>query len=164
MRTITEIFDGLKAAPAILADFIRAIETDRLDVRRGEGFWTIAEHASHLAHVQPMLLERIQRFQEEDQPQFIPFIPADDLPDADLPATVPIDTALAQFTSVRNAQVALLARVDDDAWRKTATHPEYEDYNLPILVRHILMHDHWHMYRMEELWLTRDAYLTRLEG
>jgi len=27
------------------------------------------------------------------------------------------------------------------------------------LERHILMHDHWHMYRMEELWLTRDAYL-----
>jgi hypothetical protein len=26
------------------------------------------------------------------------------------------------------------------------------------------MHDHWHMFRMEELWLTRDAYLTRLEG
>jgi hypothetical protein len=25
------------------------------------------------------------------------------------------------------------------------------------------MHDYWHMYRMEELWLARDAYLTRLD-
>ena len=49
-------------------------------------------------------------------------------------------------------------------WEKTATHPEYEQYSLIILARHILMHDHWHMYRMEELWLTRDEYLTILTG
>jgi hypothetical protein len=26
----------------------------------------------------------------------------------------------------------------------------------------MLMHDYWHMYRMEELWLTRNDYLTSL--
>jgi len=46
---------------------------------------------------------------------------------------------------------------------KETSRPEYENYSLFILVRHILMHNHWHMYRMEELWLTRDAYLTKLE-
>jgi hypothetical protein len=25
------------------------------------------------------------------------------------------------------------------------------------------MHDFWHMYRIEELWLTRDGYLTKVE-
>lgn len=42
--------------------------------------------------------------------------------------------------------------------------PEYALYSLFILARHILMHDHGHIYRMEERWLTRDAYLTKLEG
>ena len=56
------------------------------------------------------------------------------------------------------------ARADAGTWQKTATHPEYAQYSFYILVRHILMHDHWHMYRMEELWLTRDEYLTQLEG
>ncbi len=58
----------------------------------------------------------------------------------------------------------LLSKLDKSVWEKTATHPEYEHYSLYILARHILIHDHWHMYRMEELWLTRDDYLTAVPG
>jgi hypothetical protein len=41
-----------------------------MNLRRGEGFWTVAEHVSHLAQVQPMLLDRFQRFINEDHPEF----------------------------------------------------------------------------------------------
>jgi hypothetical protein len=58
---------------------------------------------------------------------------------------------------------ASLEAADGSTWQKTGIHPEYELYSLSILGRHILMHDFWHMYRIEELWLTRDAYLTKLE-
>jgi hypothetical protein len=110
-----------------------------------------------------MLLERLDRFTREAHPEFIPYLPGKD---EEAPATPPVmgsASALGQFADYRQRQLELLGGADETTWKKTATHPEYEAYSLYILVRHILMHDHWHMYRMEELWLTRDAYLTKLD-
>ena len=70
---------------------------------------------------------------------------------------------LDNFALYRNKEIDLLGSADDIMWQKRASHPEYESYSLYILARHTLMHDFRHMYRIEELWLTRDAYLTKLE-
>jgi len=153
--------EGLKRSDRILAEFVKSIPAAKLHLRRGDGFWTIAEHLNHLAQVQSMLLERMQRFMDEDRPEFVPYIPGDDGAGS-RPSLMEMDDALEAFARRRRQQVELLERADSDVWRKTASHPEYEQYSLYILVRHILMHDHWHMYRMEELWLAQDAYLTKL--
>jgi uncharacterized damage-inducible protein DinB len=163
MKESADILDGLKRAPDVFTAFVKTIPQESLDLRRGgKGFWTIAEHVSHLAQVQPMLLERMQRFLEEEHPEFVPYFPGNDQEEPDLPHRMAIPEALAQFKVCRDQQVALLATADKGLWQKTATHPEYEHYSLVILARHVLMHDYWHMYRMEELWLTRDDYLTTL--
>lgn len=162
MKDTRELLEGLKRTPAILSEFVSTIPEAKLDLRRGVGFWTIAEHVSHLAEVQPMLLDRFQRFMNEDLPEFVPYIPGDDQDSADTPIRMNLDTALEQFTHYRDKQLALLESANEAIWRKTATHPEYEHYSFHILVRHTLMHDFRHMYRMEELWLTRDAYLTKM--
>lgn len=77
MENRAALLEGLRQAPAILSAFISDIPEDKLDRRRGDGCWTIAEHFSHLAQVQPMLLERIQRFIDEEHPEFIPYIPGE---------------------------------------------------------------------------------------
>jgi uncharacterized damage-inducible protein DinB len=162
MQDIPDLLETLKRSPNILSQFVRSIPENKLDQRRGDGFWTVAEHYSHLAQVQPMLVKRIERFMTEDHPEFVPYNPSG----SEEPATPPqmsIESALDQFKCYRASQLQLLESADETTWRKKGTHPEYEEYSLYILARHILMHDHWHMYRMEELWLTRDAYLTRLE-
>ncbi len=163
MNDIADLLEGLRRAPNVLSAFAQSIPADRLDHRRGDGFWTIAEHLSHLARVQPMLLERLQRFRDEEHPVFVPYIPGDGEEEPDTPEVMPMDGALAQFTRYRAQQVDLLMELTPAAWYKIADHPEYSLYTAYILTRHILMHDHWHMYRMEELWLTRDDYLTRME-
>lgn len=167
MQDAQDLLEGLKRSPKVLSTFVATIPREKMDLRRGPGFWTIAEHVSHLAQVQPMLLERIQRFIAEASPAFVPFIPDRDAPEKDAtepetPRALDVQAALSQFGEYRNRQIHLLATGDDGLWRKQATHPEYTNYSLYILVRHILMHDYWHMYRMEELWLTRDEYLTPL--
>ena len=162
MKDIQDLLDGLRQTPRILSEFVKSIPEDKLDLRRGEGFWTIAEHVSHLAQVQPMLLDRIERFKNEDRPEFIPYIPGNGEDEPDTPPRMTMTAVLEQFEHVRSKQVVILDSADDVAWKKTATHPEYENYSLYILTRHTLMHDYWHMYRIEELWLTRDAYLTKL--
>lgn len=163
MQDISDILESLRRVPNILSQFVQSVPVGKLDNRRGEGFWTVAEHFSHLAQVQPILLERLKRFMIEDQPEFIPFIPGAAKEESDTPPRMAATEALEQFADVRGRQLQLLESADAATWAKTATHPEYDEYSLYILTRHILMHDHWHMYRMEELWLTKDAYLTRLE-
>jgi len=110
-----------------------------------------------------MLLKRFERFMNEDHPEFVPFIPGGGKEEPVTPPRMNIESALDQFARNRSSQLQLLEGADEATWKKQATHPEYEEYSLYILTRHVLMHDHWHMYRMEELWLARDAYLTRLE-
>lgn len=163
MQDKLDILAGLRSTPRIFNAMVQTIPAGNLTVRRGEGFWTIAEHVSHLAEVQPMLLARFRRFVDEEHPQFVPFIPGkvDEKPVA--PACMDVAPALLQFAEYREKQLILLENAGDDIWQRTATHPEYDAYSFYLLARHVLMHDYWHMYRIEELWLTRDAYLTRLE-
>ena len=162
MQNIQELLDGLSKAPQVLWAVVATIPAQRINRRRKEGYWTIGEHISHLALVQPLLLERLERFMKEERPEFVPYIPGSDEPTSDSPPIMATDAALSQFSEQRHLQIELLNRVDDAIWQKEALHPEYEQYSFYILVRHILMHDYWHMYRMEELWLTRDSYLTKL--
>jgi uncharacterized damage-inducible protein DinB len=162
MKDIRDLLDSLGRTPRILSEFVRTVPEDRLDVRRKKGFWTVAEHVVHLAHVQPMLLSRFERFMNEEHPEFTPYIPEKTGGGADAPSPVSTAAALDQFADYRRRQLLLLEKADDNTWRRTATHPEYETYSLYILTRHALMHDYWHMYRMEELWLTRDELLTEL--
>ncbi len=163
MKDIPDLLEGLRRTPRILSEMVKSIPESKRHLRRGEGFWTVAEHVGHLARVQPMLLDRFRRFMNEDRPEFVPYIPTDG---GEEPASLScgdIADALDQFSEYRKKQLALIESTDDITWQKTATHPEYENYSLYILTRHTLMHDCFHMYRIEELWLARDAYLTKLE-
>ena len=163
MQDIPDLLETLRRAPGILSQLVKSIPESRLDLRRGEGFWTIAEHVGHLVQVQPMLLQRFERFVQEEHPAFIPYLPGEGEEESAPPARMETACALDQFATYRIRQLEFLEQVDEATWRKTGTHPEYDMYSLYILTRHVAMHDHWHMYRMEELWLTKDAYLTRLE-
>jgi hypothetical protein len=162
MEDIRDLLEGLRGTPRILGNFVKTIPGSKLDVRRGDGFWTIAEHVSHLAQVQPMLLARIERFINEEHPEFKPYLPEKGEEEPATPPRMSMTAALDHFAEYRGKQLLLLEKTEDATWKKTATHPEYESYSLYILARHVLMHDHWHMYRMEELWLTRDSYLTKI--
>ena len=156
------ILNGLSGTPTIFAELLCSIPAELLGKKRGQGFWSLHEHAAHLADVQPMMLERMRRILAEDMAEFVPFMPENDpAAEAALPS---VEEIIAQFKSVREEQLEVLINAGDTGWKKRAIHPEYDQYGLFILARHMLMHDHWHLYRMEELWLTKDAYLTRIEG
>ncbi|WP_432738268.1 DinB family protein [Maridesulfovibrio sp. FT414] len=159
---IEAVLKGLRESHVILSGLVTDLPDEVLHCRRGDGFWTIAEHAAHLADVQPMGEERIRRILNEDNPEFVPFLPEEDdntklLPPPDM------KDVLSRFHSARVRIVQLLEQASPEDWQRKAVHPEYRQYGLFIFARHILMHDHWHMYRMEELWLTRDEYLTGMD-
>jgi uncharacterized damage-inducible protein DinB len=160
MKDLTSILTGLKLTYPILDQLTTEIPLARHKIRRIPGKWSIHEQACHLADVQPMLLERMQRFATESPYLIQPYLPGDTVSDAHL-MHMDLAAALEQFRTVREAQLAFIEAIPTDSayWHKTATHPQYSLYTPLILLRHTLMHDHFHMYRMEELWLTEEGYL-----
>jgi hypothetical protein len=149
----------LRNAIVLLRGLAAGIPEDRLDVVRKAGAWSLKRHFHHLAVVQPVLLERLVRFTAEECPRFAPYVPAANDPAA---AESTVAEALERFAECRSQQVRLIESVDEQVWQRTGVHEEYLHYSFLILVRHIAMHDCWHMYRMEELWLVNDASLTDL--
>ena len=97
MHDIPDLLETLRRSPKILSQFVQTIPESKLDLRRGEGFWTVAEHFSHLAQVQPMLLKRIERFMNEDHPEFVPYIPGGATEEPDTPPRMSTEAALDQF-------------------------------------------------------------------
>ena len=156
MKDIPDILDGMKRSPNVLTNFVRGIPKDRLHLRRGEGFWTIAEHVHHLGHLNPTLIKRVQNFLTQDKPQFVPYALAK-YDDAE--PVIDVEAALADFATGRKALLDILGKAGPDIWKKETSHPQFEQFSFLFMVRHILAHDYWHMYRMEALWQTKDEFL-----
>lgn len=156
MNDIPQILTSLEQVPAILEAMVKSVSPARLKERRREGAWTVAEHAIHLAEAQNRLTGRIRLILSEDNPEIVPYLPD---PKAPPKPTLTVKEALPVFAAERAKQAAMLRPLPDAAWKRPARHPEYDAYGLHILVRHMLLHDHWHLYRMEELWLTREDFL-----
>jgi hypothetical protein len=159
MKDLHDILTCLEKSPAILANLAASIPGAERKRRRLDNAWTVHEHVCHLVQVQPMLISRCRMFRDEEHPVIRPFLPGKSDPEDDLMA-MDWDSAVADFPSLRGEMFEVIESFDDAVWKREASHPEYRNYTPYIFVRHVLMHDHWHMYRIEELWLTTDEYLT----
>lgn len=154
------IIDSLAKNPVLLNSLVDEIPEDILKVRRIKGKWSIHEHVCHLAVVQPMLHDRLVRFKNEEAPEFKPYLPGVNVQDDDL-IEMDMRQCLLDFEYHRKRLIELIKGFDRNIWAKKGKHPEYKVYSPTIILRHILMHDHLHMYRVEELWLTTEPYLRK---
>ena len=158
MNDILQIFECLSKSPEILKNLVESVPHEQRKVRRIPGKWSIHEHACHLVDVQPMLLERFKLCLFEESPEIRPYLPGAQDPD-DFLIDLDLADMLSKFSSYRGEMLQVLEDQDELFWQKKMKHPEYKLYTPYILLRHILLHDHLHMYRIEELWLTTEEYL-----
>ena len=158
MNEVNTLIECLSKSPLILREFIGKIPEEKLKNPRRKRNWTIHENACHLAQAEIMISERFLKFKREPEPDFNPYLPGKTLSDGNL-IHLELGQQLNLFESQRLKTVELLKSYDDSIWNKKGKHPQYTEYNAHILLRHTLMHDHFHMYRIEELWLTKDHYL-----
>ena len=151
----------LASAPDLLEDLLAEIPVGLLKEHRIKGKWSIHEHAVHLPEAQAMIIARFKRFQQEKNPVFIPYLPGDTVSD-DYLIGLDLKTSLEKFSTGRKELVDLLNNFSEEEWRNEGQHPEYSRINPLLWLRHVMMHDHFHMYRIEELWLTTTAYLRKV--
>ena len=155
---ITKKLEILAAAPDLLEELLSEIPAELLKERRIKGKWSIHEHACHLAEAQRMIIGRFKRFKQEKKPTFVPYLPGTTVPDDNL-VKMDLQEQLSDFRANRKVMVDILENYTEEEWHNEGLHPEYKSINPLLWLRHVLMHDHFHMYRIEELWLTEDAYL-----
>ena len=149
----------LKNTPLIISNYILQIPENDLTIKRGTDFWTIKEHVIHLEYVQNILYDRILKFKNNEFPKITPYFPENDTIDSKKFNN--INEIIDSYKSKRNKQIKLIDDLEENDLLKEAVHDEYKKYNIEIILNHIIFHDYYHMYRIEELWLTKDEYLSK---
>lgn len=157
MTDLDKLMAGLENTPSILGNLLDGIPNELLKERRKTGKWSIHENVCHLAGAEKMLIERFMIFKNEKNIKFEPYLPGKNVSDDHL-ISLDMHEEFDSFSKLRAEMVEFLGTYDQETWYKNAEHPEYFEYNPYILLRHVLMHDHFHMYRIEELWLTKDEF------
>jgi hypothetical protein len=86
-------------------------------------------------------------------PVITPYDPGTDNPDDDYCAST---LRIARLVRGRALLVRRLWELRPADWRKAAQHAEYSHYSVFIMFRHLALHDFFHAYRIEELFLNPD--------
>lgn len=147
----------LKNIPEIINSFISRINESDFDRKLNPESWTIREHLYHICGVQKMLLKRIETIKNDIDPVIEPYFPQNDNSIGSKYDS--ISAALIEYKTLRNYQIELIESCSEEELLKEALHKEYKKYNIPIIVTHMIFHEYWHMYRIEELFLTSDDFI-----
>ena len=145
-----------KILPNLIESYIAEIPAAAITRKRNQNAWTIQEHLFHIVDVQAMLLGRMQTIISEKHPVIEPYFPQNDVKKGLKYQTMA--EAFAEYHAYRKRQLKLLKNASTGDLQKVADHKEYSEYSLPIILKHMVFHEFWHMYRIEEIWLTRDEY------
>ncbi len=161
MQEIEQIISCLEKTPEILKGLLSGIPDEVLKTRRIENSWSIHEHACHIATGDRIgFVDRLHKFLNEEFPVFVP-VSGESYPPGYL-MEMNLSEVIGQFSKERAEAIRLARSLGDSRWHKEGRHPEYVCFTPLIMLRHRLFHDHLHMYRIEELWLTRGQYLGNL--
>ena len=156
MNDSESILTLLANAPRVILPLVHAIPLEVIKRRPRPNKWSAHEHACHLAEVHSLFFSRLEQMLSEPHPRIRPYDPDRDMTSHDALLQVDLEQALTRFESDRGKLVEKLARLSAEDWQRTAVHPEYSDYSIFIMFRHLALHDSLHAYRIEELLLKRD--------
>ena len=151
-KEIKPILSALIETPRQLEQLISEIDPALYKEEIIEGKWSIHENATHVAVGDIYgFQKRIKAFKNESFPKFEPL--SGDNFRKDYFINLDLEESLKNFYEIRRTTIELAKGLEYKNWNKSAGHPEYIRYTPFIMLRHLLMHDYWHMYKIEEMGL-----------
>jgi uncharacterized damage-inducible protein DinB len=149
MNTPAEVVEQLARGPVMVRALIASVPPADLKRRPAPERWSAHEHACHLALVEPLWAERLERILAEDVPTIISYEPdTDEAPDRLL--AMDLDAALDDYERGRRALLARLETMGPGDWERGAVNTAHARYSMFLMLRHAAMHDMLHAYRIEE--------------
>jgi len=144
------LLNALKETPRLLKELISEIDPELYKTKIIAGKWSIHEHATHIAVGDCFgFQKRLKDFKQKETPIIEP-LSGDSFPD-NFFKELDLFKTIEDFFSIRQTTIELARLLDETMWNKEAIHPEYKKYTPYIMLRHLLMHDHSHLYKIEDM-------------
>ena len=149
-REIETILNALTETPRLLRELISEIDPKLYKEKIIKGKWSIHENATHIAVGDIYgFQKRLKDFREKEKAIFEPL--SGDNFDENFFLELDLETTLKDFFEIRQRTIELAKEFNSTDWNKLAVHPEYKTYTPYIMLRHLLMHDHNHLYKIEDM-------------
>ncbi len=149
-REIETILNALSETPRLLRELITEIDSKLYKKKIVKGKWSIHEHATHIAVGDIYgFQKRLNAFRQQEKPIFEPL--SGDNFDEDFFMELDLKKVINDFFEIRHRTIELAKEFNSNDWNKLAIHPEYKTYSPYIMLRHLLMHDHNHLYKIEDM-------------
>lgn len=155
MSDTTTLITALENAPGIIIPLIREVPPQYLKRRPSPTKWSAYEHACHLSASDGPFLARLDLMLSAPAP-FIRAILNSPEEEAGALLSVDLDEALDRYVRERAGLVKRLKELSVEDWQRTAEHEAFSHYSVWIMFRHLLNHEMFHAYRIEELLLKKD--------
>ncbi|MFD2585751.1 DinB family protein [Croceitalea marina] len=151
-REIEPLLNALNETPRLLSELIDEIDPELYKAKIIKDKWSIHEHATHIAVGDIYgFQKRLKMFSHKEKPTFKP-LSGDNFDDLFF-LNLDLKKTLGDFFEIRRKTVELAKMFSLNDWSKQAVHPEYKTYTPYIMLRHLLMHDHNHLYKIEDMGL-----------
>lgn len=146
---------SLEAAPGIIIGLVREVPRRYLKRRPEPDKWSAHEHACHISTGDTAFLSRLELMLSCPHPRIKSMVPS---PDEETGSLLNVDLyeALEQYVQERARVVERLKELSEEDWQRTAEHEAFSHYSVYIMFRHLLMHEMFHAYRIDELMLKKD--------
>ena len=159
---LKDFIEVLKLNKNILKQFVGEMTENEIH-NKIKDYWTIYEHLVHLVQSQKVFLNRIIIFEKEDKPIMVPSGPNNDGSKNEVENKKNIKDLLEEFIKLRDEQIEKINIFGEKIFNKEGQHNEYKKYSFEILIRHFILHDSFHMCRMEELWIKKEENILDLD-
>lgn len=149
------LISALETASGVIIPLIREVPPQILKRRPSPAKWSAYEHACHLSQSDAPFLARLDLILSTPEP-IIKSIENSPEDEAGAMLEIDLDESLERYVRERAALVERLKKLSADEWQKTAEHEAFDHYSVWIMFRHLLNHEMFHAYRIEELLLKKD--------
>jgi len=113
----------IESLPSKLEAAVRGLTDSQLDTPYREGGWTVRQVVHHLADSHMNAFIRAKLIVTENKPTLKPYNQDDWAATVD-GCTLPLQSSLLIIKGLHERWVAFLRSLPDDAWNRTAQHPE----------------------------------------
>jgi hypothetical protein len=145
------VIDRLASTPEILRLLMEDVPEDLAVEKPAPDRWSLAEVLEHLSHVEGHVFRaRLDLILEEDEAEVIPY----DEKEYDAAGTYSgrdPEESFAHWEEQREDAVELLRDLPEEAFERTAVHPELGPFTLNHLLHDWVCHDLGHVRQIAEL-------------